>query len=354
MGGKVALFDSWRGSYSDSPRALSERMAEKYPEWARVWVLRRGVEAPKGVRSVRPFSLAHLYFLARANVVFANNAMPSFWRKRKGCTYIQTWHGTPLKRIAWDVANPQFKGGEAYLRRFARDVAKWDYLIAPNPDSADIFQRAFRYSGKVLLTGYPRNDLLLKIGATTAASVRAQLGLRSDQRVILYAPTWREKADRQFDLHRELHAWERGLQPGEVLLIRAHPHDKNLAAFQPTTPAVTNVTTFPDVQELLAIADVLVTDYSSVMFDYGVTRRPMVFFTYDLAHYRDELRGFYFDFDTLTPGPTAGTVDELLAALRQQTTEHSRHRDFVQRFCALEDGQASDRVLEQVLGAASN
>jgi len=191
-----------------------------------------------------------------------------------------------------------------------------------------------------------------------AARVRDRLGLPAGKRVVLYAPTWRDnqvyangrryRFDMRLDLER---AWSE-LGEDYVFLIRGHHHmaDDVPAGMRPGFAV--NVTAYPDITELYLVSDILVTDYSSTMFDYAVTGRPMLFFTYDLADYRDNLRGFYFDFEAEAPGPLLATSDEVIAAVRDAGAVAASYQDayeiFKARFASLDDGKAGARVCDRL------
>lgn len=347
MGATIALFDSWRGRYGDNPRALSEELGRRHPDVRRVWVLQEGQPVPDGVTAVRPFSLAHAYHMRRADYVFANNQMPNVYRKARRTTYVQTWHGAgAFKKVGWDA---QAQLSERYLRNFSRDVGYWDHLLTTGPFATAAFRGGFRYDGDVIETGYPRTDLLLQQARPeNAQRLRASLGLPADARLILYGPTWRERGTDEAFVTRAMRTWEAGLGPSDVLLVRAHNHDAVLAGYQGTSEQVVNVSRHPDAQDLLAISDVLVTDYSSMFFDFAATGRPIVFFPYDLQQYRDEARGFYFDLEAEAPGPLVRDVEELVEVVRD-AEQLPGYADFVRKHLPHEDGHASERVLQRVL-----
>ena len=347
----LVLFDSWRGTYSDNPRAISETLHECRPDLAQVWV---AVDAaiPPWAEKVRFGSRAYLAVLGQAGYVVTNIGMPGYYRKRAGTAYLQTWHGTPLKRIAHDIRGTELAGDRRFSQRLTRDVARWDALISPNAFSTEIFRRAFRYEGRVLETGYPRNDLL---GSPAAAerrrAIRSSLGLADSTRAILYAPTWRDS--RLFELRLDVAALGRRLGGGDALLLRTHPNARVDSSADVASWAI-DVSAQGDIRDLYLAADVLLTDYSSAMFDFAVTRKPMLFFTYDLAEYRDVTRGFYFDFENEAPGPLLATSDEVGAALEDLDAVAARYAPayeaFRERFCALEDGAASNRVVAEFFG----
>ena len=358
---KVILFENWKGKqYSDSLRAIDEELRRRRDRRRRVWVVRdQGVRMPKGVETVLRFSPEYYDMLARARWVVANASIDPSFVKRDDQTYLQTWHGTPLKKVGQDIEKVNF-ARKGYLETFADEASKWDYLVAPNPYSADILLRAFGAPRKGLLeTGYPRNDIFYRPEREVrAAATRERLGLRPDQQVILYAPTWRDDRydDRGryiFDLKLNVDALRERFGGTHVLLLRGH----HLLATRAGIPAeggfVRNVSAYPDIADLYLIADVLITDYSSVMFDYVNTGRPMLFFTWDLDDYRDRVRGLYFDLTEDPPGPICRTSGEILAALDDLTGVQQQYAGaygrFRERFCAWEDGYASARVIDAAL-----
>jgi CDP-glycerol glycerophosphotransferase len=349
----VVLFHSWWGKVADSPKAIAEELRRRDAPYEHVWVVDDGAPAPEGATSVRPDSLRYLQATGRARYIVSNNTLPAYFRKKQETTYLQTWHGTPLKRIGFDIERPAFADSRRYLSGLRREVRSWDYLVSPNSFSTDVFRGAFGYDGEILETGYPRNDLLLAADRDRVrARVRHELGISDDMQAVLYAPTWRD--DPVFQTELDLEALTRRLGDDHVVLLRAH------SVVAPTVsvsdlPGLRNVSDRDEVGELLLAADILVTDYSSVMFDFAATRKPMVFFTYDLEHYRDDLRGFYFDFAAEAPGPLVGTTDELAGALGDLDAIRRRYaaayERFHERFCHREDGKAAARVVDRVFGA---
>jgi CDP-glycerol glycerophosphotransferase len=346
----VVLFTSWGGKLADSPRAIFEELRRRDAPLEHVWVLDDPAAAPDGSIGVRPDSFDCLRALGRARYVVSNNPMPRYFRKRRGTTYVQTWHGAPLKLVGFDVeGNPTF---DSYLRDLARDVQAWDYLVSPSRFSTETLRSAFRFEGEILETGYPRNDILFSAERDTVrARVREELGITAGQRAVLYAPTWRDSPT--FSTELDMSALHDSLGDGFVLLIRSHSVVADTLS-TPDLPNLRNVTARDDVRELLLAADVLVTDYSSVMFDFAATGKPIVLFAYDLEHYRDELRGLYFDLAAEAPGPLVRTTAELAevlhdvaAARARYATEYERFR---RRFCNLDDGNAAARVVDAVFG----
>ncbi|WP_399925849.1 CDP-glycerol glycerophosphotransferase family protein [Streptomyces kanamyceticus] len=363
---EAVLYDVFGGRmYGDSPRAIHEEMVRRGLPVEHLWVVKDGqCEVPPTAKAVRVHSPEYYEAMARSRYIVGNTHFPRWLERREGQQIVQTWHGTPLKRIGFDFDNDHFASTQ-YLMDLDRERHQWTMLLSPNRFSTPIMRSAFRFgdngddaAGELLEAGYPRNDVLLAPDrAERAARVRRALGLPEGKKVILYAPTWREDKQRHrggflLDLRIDLEKARHELGDDHVLLIRPHAH-----IVEPVPGAgdgfVWDVAGYPDIMDLLLIADVLVTDYSSVMFDFAVTGRPMLFFTYDLEHYRDRLRGFYFDFVKRAPGPLLPTSDELIAALRDVDAMSApygqAYDDFRAEFCDLDDGRAARRVVDRML-----
>ena len=356
------VYNSFDGRYSDSPRVLYETYADAYPG-QHVWLADpdhlHGF--PAGTVTVPIDSPAAVEALESADLVVSNTHLEMEWTKAPGTTYLQTWHGTPLKRIHNDV----LWAPEGRLAWLDRDVARWDHLVSPNLVSTPRLRAAFGYVGNVLETGYPRNDVLTSPEAPQIrARVREALGIPDGVTAVLYTPTWRDRDYFELSaggLHLALPLAEfsTALGPDFCLLPRLHYKVTHLRG-DPDVSGVVDVSYHPDVAELYLAADVLVTDYSSTMFDFAVTGKPMIFYAYDLDAYRDSLRGFYFDLEPVAPGPVVTTPGELLDALWTLDEGHAAHRaayrTFRETFSALEDGHATDRlrpVYEQAARRAS-
>jgi CDP-glycerol glycerophosphotransferase len=359
----AVFYNSFTGrQYSDSPRAVHEELVARGLPLEHVWAVADGQAAiPPTARSVALWQRDWYEALATSRYIVTNQHLPEWFARREGQIVVQTWHGTPLKRIGFDIEGLRFADTK-YHEKLALEVAHWTHLVSPNRFSTPILRRAFRFAGEILEIGYPRNDVLFAEGAERrriTAAVRARLGLPPDRKVILYAPTWRDDdfhatGGYRMSIMVDLDAAEAALGHDHVLLIRRHPNvvDEIRGA---GNGFVWDVSTYPDIADLLAIADVLVTDYSSVMFDFANTGRPMLFYTYDLLHYRDRLRGFYFDFEAEAPGPLLNTSDEVIAALRDVDAVAdqyaTRYKAFAARACDLDDGHASARLADRMLAA---
>jgi CDP-glycerol glycerophosphotransferase len=357
----AVLFESWKGkACADNPRGIAEALRRRGDDREQIWVVNDYAAAvPAGGRAVLSGTEEYFEALARCRYVVSNDDMAPYFRKRDGQIYLQTWHGTPLKRIGFDVDRPQFASGTAYFDHLTNDVARWDLLLSQNPFSTPILRRAFRFEGEICEYGYPRNDILHR-EEPLAARIRERLGIPAGKRVVLYAPTWRDNqfyanGRYRFDLRLDLErAWQ-VLGRDHVILIRGHHHLANDVQPGSRRDFAVNVTAYPDIADLFLITDVLVTDYSSAMFDFAATGRPMLFFTYDLEHYRDELRGFCLDFEAEAPGPLLATSEEVLAAVRDLGAVTAGYRTayeaFAAKYCPLDDGKAGARVCDRLFSA---
>jgi CDP-glycerol glycerophosphotransferase len=282
-----------------------------------------------------------------ARVLVVNDWLRKRWRPRPWQTVVQTWHGTMLKRLALDRAGRGLRTRIAVLRERGR----WDVLLAQNSYSAERFRSAYAFRGPIWLEGYPRDDALAVRDAERDRSIRRRLGVVDDARLVLYAPTWRDDRTELVD-YLDLERFARELPTGTVLLVRGHsrtlPYGRDLDG-----DGLLDVTSYPDIADLLAVADVLVTDYSSVMFDFVTTDRPIVLFTPDLAHYSDDLRGFYFDLLAEAPGPVVATRDELLDVLRAPDAHGdefaARRLAWRERFAPEDDGGAGRRIVRRMV-----
>ena len=352
----TAVVSSWSGRYSDSPRAISRELRRVRPDIRQVWLL--DPEAPDpdgGAERVPPDSPEAVAELEQARWIISNDVLPMAFEKHPESVYLQTWHGTPLKRIGFDVVAPTFPNAAYhYDVELAREVPRWDLMLSPSPYSTDVLRRAFRFDGPVVETGLPRNDVLLAPEAAERRRVvRAAHGIADDTLAVLYAPTWRDQFTMRFAL--DVPAIHERLGDSAVVLIRAHGLTAALTRVE-ATPGSLDVTGWPDISDLYLAADVLITDYSSAMVDFALTGKPQLFYTYDLDDYRDRIRGFYVDLESIVPGPLLSTTPQVADSLADLERVTADHRDaylrFVERFCPLDDGAASARAVEALLAAA--
>lgn len=354
------LFESFFGkSYSDSPKYIYEYISANAPDkYKCIWIIdKRNTKIPFRHKKIKRFSLKYYYYLAKCGYMVFNSRQPEWFVKREGNVFLQTWHGTPLKKLAFDIEDIN-SATPSYKNQVYKQSRAWDYLIAPNAFSSETFRRCFLFENTMLETGYPRNDILhSKDKEQKAEAIRNRLGIPKGKKIILYAPTWRddeyyEKGKYKFELQLNLDLMKQELGNEYVLLLRTHYFIADSLDVSRYNGFAYNVSKYDDISELYLISDILITDYSSVFFDFANLKRPMLFFTYDLEKYRDVLRGFYIDIEKEVPGPLLFTTEEVINSIKNisfiEQKYKSRYEKFYQRFCAWEDGQASKKVVESV------
>jgi CDP-glycerol glycerophosphotransferase len=349
----TVVFESNLGAdFGDSPGAVHEAIRRRGLDVRTAWVVAGKLEAPDGSASLQRLSFRYCWVMGRASLWVANQNQPSWMRRPGHAAYLQTWHGTPLKRMLHDLDSIVGRD-EGYVGRVDQMISEWSLLLSQSPWATQRLRSAFRYQGEVLELGYPRNDVLLDGSADErAAGVRKRLGLAGSKKVVVYAPTFRDdqRSGKHFTFALPLDVQQMLDQVGDdyEIVVRLHPVVRGKVRLP---DGVHNGGAGISMQDLLAAADVLVTDYSSVMFDYAVLGRPMVFFVPDLENYRDRLRGFYFDFEARAPGPlvrTTGQVVDLLRHPERLGAHAEAMARFREQFCPLDDGHAGDRVVTEL------
>jgi CDP-glycerol glycerophosphotransferase (TagB/SpsB family) len=363
------VYSAFRGHFSDSPRAVYEALLAQGADGPAAGATHTWLAAPHlagtfpaGVDTVEFGSPECIAALEGADVVVSNDHIPLDWEKRPGTTYLQTWHGTMLKRIHNDV----LWAPEGRLSYLEQDIARWDLLLSPNAVSTERLRKAFGFTGPIHETGLPRNDLLSSPRRDEVrAAVRADLGVTDEQKVVLYTPTWRDDlvfqktGPQDFEFAIDLEDFAERLGTDHVLLLRLH--NMVMDRLEITEGSVVrDVCSHPDIRDLYLAADLMVTDYSSTMFDFAITGKPMLFYTYDLDYFRDELRGFYFDLAEAAPTPLLHTSKELVEAIADidgiAARTADRYARFRETFAHLEDGAATARVIDLLFpsGAAAS
>ena len=313
----AVFMESFGGrSGGDNPAAICEDLAAhdvRAPLW---WSVVDGtVPVPSGAVPVVVGSQEWVEALRTSRVIVTNDHLPDWFSKREGQHLLQTWHGTPIKKLLHDAAPGSVS--LRYQRLMARQVPQWDLLLAQNREAEQRLRRALGYGGQVRVGEYPRNVRLLG-GIEVGRRVRSDLGIGEEQQVILYAPTWRERLRHPGGLAG--HSNGQGLQgdvypahrTDAVILMRTHHMNRARPG-----PGLVDVSRYPSIEELMMAADVLVSDYSSIFLDFALTGKPAVVFVPDLEHYRDVERGLYGDWPRRSGLPVALDHDELVFHLNR-------------------------------------
>jgi CDP-glycerol glycerophosphotransferase len=403
---RTIVFECYSGrSYACSPAALCEAILADpaYANHTLIWVLQPGIAAALAARGGyrvlglddssaalaahvgldRAFSAEALSALTRVTVVAAGSAeyshsyaraglwivncrIPAHLMPRTGQRLLQAWHGTPLKRLGYDI-DSSATGNKMYRPRdwhhfYGLEARRLTWLLSPSPFATTALTSAFNLAkfGKadaVIEEGYPRNDFLSTFTPQHAQRIRARLGIPEGKRVVLYAPTWRDNEHRSdtgytFESPLDMDELRAELGEGYVILFRTHYLIANSFDFARHDGFVIDVSRVNDINELYCVSDILVTDYSSVFFDFANLARPMVFFLYDLERYAEEVRGFYLPIECV-PGPIARTHKQLVEEIRRTDVDDnratSRLHEFTHEYAPKDDGKAGVRVLARVL-----
>ena len=363
---KRIVFESFFGKqYSCNPKAIYEYMVKNYPNYKMYWSVDERFMTNftgQNLQIIRRFTLKWIWVMFTAKYWVTNCRMPMRVRKSKGTIYLQTWHGTPLKKLVFDMKEVHIRNAttEQYKDDFYRESQRWDYLISPNGYASAIFRSAFRFDKEIIESGYPRNDILhTGNNDQYIGSLKKQLGIPMDKKVILYAPTWRdnefhEAGGYKFNLPFDIAELQKKYSETHVVLLRMHylvAENFDLTSYQGFT---FDCSSGVDINDLYLISDLLITDYSSVFFDYANLRRPILFYMYDIESYRDVLRGFYFDIESEAPGPIVKDMTDLIAWIDRFNQDSSyldyteQYEKFYEQYCYLEQGISAERVIKNV------
>lgn len=356
----IILFESNLGrNYTGSPRAIYEEMvAQGLDKKYRCYFILEDTQTKLAgaAKPVKRSRLRYFVLFAIAGTWICDTRLPRYIVKRKGVKYIQTWHGTPLKKLALDMDTVVMAGEtdiDNYKKHFYENTQTWDYLLSQNKYSTDIFRRAFAFNKEMLEIGYPRNDVLFqKNNPEDILALKKELGLPLDKKVILYAPTWRDhefhgNGKYKFSSAMDFSKMQEALGEDTVLIVKYHYLVMDQIDWTPYKGFIYSYDMSYDIAMLYLVSDLLITDYSSVMFDYSLLKRPMVFFCYDLDNYKDNLRGFYFDFLAEAPGPVVLTTEALIQEIKEYdgADYQDKYEAFYKKYNHADQGTAAKQVV---------
>ena len=367
---KRVLFEAFMGrKYADSPKAIYEYMlqSEEYKDYEFVWFFldtNNITEKVKNDRTkiVKYGSSEYFKYYATSKYWVTNSRVPDAILKKKNQVYLQCWHGTPLKKLGFDIkveSGNSMNSIKDIHYKYQVDSKKYTYLLSPSAFCTEKFTSAFNLKavGKediIIEKGYPRNDDLVNYKEEDVTRIKKVLGLPKDKKIILYAPTWRDnqhqsglgytyKTEVDFDRLRA------ELSDEYIILFRAHYFVANKFDFSKYAGFIYNASLYDEINDLYIISDILITDYSSVFFDYSILKRPIIYYMYDLEEYQQVLRDFYISLSDL-PGKIVETEDDLIDALQhvEELTYDDKYKKFNDTYTYLDDGQAAKRVVEHV------
>jgi CDP-glycerol glycerophosphotransferase len=352
---KTILYESFHGkNMSDSPYAIFRKLMKdpRFSDYHHVWALNDLKSCPEeylelpNVEFVTINSDAYLRYLSSCKYLLNNTSFPPYYIKKEGQLYVNTWHGTPLKTLGKDMM-----GTIGQHKNLMRNFLQTDFMIHPNQFTADkmIDSHDMRgiYQGKIAVSGYPRIDLVLE-----NHNIKQRLGLDENKKIVLYAPTWRGEVGNvsgEIDkIIEDMTTLEKSVGKEYTVLLKVHSLMQKYVKEKKVklNLAPDNL----DTNELLSVVDILITDYSSVFFDFMVTKRPIIFYAYDQRKYKKD-RGFYLDLKDM-PGPICREISEVIreveAADNYRETYKEKLESCFEQFCSLETGNSTDRAIDMI------
>lgn len=357
----LVVFESYMGrQYSDSPKAIYLKLLEN-PKYKFVWALKHPAKYNFNSRTIKVKygSKKYYKYYAKAKYWVSNSRLDEALIKRKGQVYIQTWHGTPLKKLGYDIEKTDnaMNTLEDIRKKYSNDSKRYTYMISPSKYCSKIFKSAFNLKEKTKIkeTGYPRNDRLFNFQKKDINSIKRKLNIPLKKKVILYAPTWRDNQHLSgfgyvYSLGIDLDILKKYLSKDYVILFRTHYFVKNVFDFEKYDKFIYDVSRYDDINDLYIISDMMITDYSSVMFDYANLNRPMIFYMYDFDEYKNNIRDFYIDIKDL-PGPIVKKKDteNLCDLIKNYDFEKDadKYLKFNKKFNYLNSKNSSERVVEE-------
>ncbi|WP_369366721.1 CDP-glycerol glycerophosphotransferase family protein [Streptomyces sp. CG4] len=346
-----AVFAAGGGrGHGGDPGALEEAFRTHAPQVRTAWIARPEHQhaVPPGPRRLRPGTAAYWTALARSKYLVTDDVLDRRLRKRREQIVIQTRQGTPLKHMGLDLQERPAAARGTDFAELLRGVDQWDLVVSGNRHSTLVWERVFPGRYTTLEYGAPRNDVFQRATSADVTRLREALGIPEGAVAILYAPTYRDHLRTQ---HPQLDLERIALRLGPRFVILARPHPTRGGPLG-TGARVIDVGDHPDVASLCLASDALLTDYSSIMFDYADLDRPIVVHTGDWQAFRAS-RGTYFDLRACPPGAVARTEDELIDIFATGHWRGSRSAQlraaFRDRFCPYDDGRAAERVVRHVV-----
>ena len=366
------LFSTFNGkSYSDSPKAIYKHMKEndKYKDYKFVWAFKqvdkyKYLEENNNTKVIRQGTREYEQYLAKTKYWVFNYRAADHQYPKKNQIFVQCWHGTPLKRLGYDLDNPDnvLNTKKEIRYKYKTEAKKFKYFLSPSKFATEKFISAWnlkevKKENCIIEEGYPRNDFLHNYTEEDVNEIKEKLGINNiNKKIILYAPTWRDnqhksgvgytyKTEVDFDL------LQKELGQDYLILFRAHYLVANEFDFEKYKGFIYDVSKIDDINELYVISDILITDYSSVFFDYANLKRPIIYYMYDLEKYKDNMRGFYIDLKEL-PGNIVKTEEDLIKEIKNVNSDFKydeKYKKFNEKYNYLDDGNASERVTEKII-----
>ncbi len=343
------VFDNFGGrGMGDDPKYIATELLRRERTIPIYWIVdSKNVELLQGITPLRLKSFRYYYHVMTAKVLVDNIRHSHHLQKRKGQYYIQTWHATvPLKKTEQEV----FNLGQYYIINAVRHAIDTDLMYSNNDFHKYRFENSFWYHGPVLKCDVPRMSVLLNTPSGLRSHFCERYGIDKNKKIVLYAPTFRGSGNIGpivWDYNRVLRALGSRFAQDYVMLLRLHPNIVSEASQLSYSDSVIDVTDYPDMQEILAISDILITDYSSTMFDFGKINRPLFLYCQDLDDYCSNDRQLEFSMDEL-PFPVAKTIDELENLINNYSDqkEIERRREFYDSIGYVDSGHGAEFIAD--------
>ena len=367
---KSIIFESFMGrQYSCSPKAIYLELINnpKYKDYRFIWAFNKPGDFEflannKNTIIVKYGSKKYYKEYSKCKYWITNSRIPEVIIKKKEQVYIQCWHGTPLKKLGFDI---EVTGGNAMnsikdiQRKYLTDSKKYSYMVSPSRFCTEKFTSSFRLKDSNIIkeVGYPRNDFLINYKKTDVIRIKRELKIPKDKKVILYAPTWRDNQHEAglgytYSLNVDFDKLKKEFGKEYIILFRTHYFVANSIDLKKYKDFVINVSNYGDVNDLYIVSDILITDYSSVFFDFANLKRPIMFYMYDYEEYKNKLRDFYIGFNEL-PGPIVEKEEDLIKEIKQIDAYDKKYKEKYQKFNNkynyLDDGNASKRLIEECI-----
>ena len=363
---KMIFFESFYGnSYSCSPKAIYEYVLndERFKDYKFVWAFKNINKYTFGERTILVKSNSRKYYkyLSKSKYWVVNLLINTGVKKKKNQVYVQCWHGTPLKKLRYDIEKDNVLNSISEVRkRNDLDAVKFDYFISPSKFCTEKFTSAFNLKklnneNIFIEKGYPRNDYLFNYKKSDIKRIKKELNIPLNKKVILYAPTFRDNQVNEngytYNVELDFNKLKNEFSEEYVILFRAHYFIANKFDFKKYNNFVYDVSKYEDINELYIISDILITDYSSVFFDFANLKRPILFYMYDYNNYKNNLRDFYIDLKEL-PGPILKKENTLIKEIKNIDNYSKKYKEkyekFNKKYNYLDDGNATKRVVEEI------
>lgn len=347
---KIVISSYYGKGYGDNAKYIVEEIIRQDLDWDIVWLCNKSIDTmPKVVRKVKNNSISSIYEMVTAKVWIDNCRKPYFTRKRKGQFYIQTWHGgIALKQIEKDVA---IKLGNDYIKKAKNDSKMADLFISNSKFCTDMYNSIFWYEGEVLECGSPRCDILINENESIKEKVNKYFGFKKNSHILIYAPTFRKNNNTEIyniDFDQLIKVLENKFGGEWNILVRLHPNISSKDNFMKYNSKIKNSTNYDDMYELLLASDILITDYSSSMFEFSFTKKPVILYAPDIKLYKEE-RDFYFDIYSL-PYPLSLNNEQLFNEIENFDINlySSKLKEFILNLNVKENGSASYHVVNKI------